>query len=738
MLTNFIQPDAASSSGSPNQSAPPFPSAGPGPSSFASTLQSAQAPAPATPQLALAVVGGRGKPAEKKAAENSKTTSAAEVTPAAVPAVIGDSKAASIIAFNLVITPPGQDITGSMATAGPILPPASSRSDGTIASNTGANSARQATSFGLAREFQRDALTDNAGTVVDSASSVALAADKPTPKGDLASQPNVPAAPVKPIVPLPVSEVAPPPAPLNESAAGQSAITHKSAGAPSVASAKSMGAPALDVAVLDAPAQKPAPAVATFSGTATADPRPVLVTPAPTAMGLYAMDAPSGTVNAASGVNQSAPDSRLQAAISDLLPGPATPIQSAMALSEMDPTGSSTSAVAAVKQSSSDGMSQVSNGDLRFVLMNPTQSAMSLDEMDGTSAAAIVTGGKQPVSDNKPQAGSGPGQGKLTAPASSFTVSGKAYSAQVSRPISLPAAVVMKAEEANPDADARAKETPMERVPSNQSPSTQSLSSQALSNQAPSDQALSNQVPSNQAPSNQAPSNQVLSNQAGTRTKLGDSSANAAETNVLPPPTTGFLASLAVPASAGNAPSDAAATANILAQFSPAVNQESGSRTAVSPAVEPQSPAATPPPVVPTVGLVEAARLVAGVAQSEMHIGLRTQAFGSVEVHTVVRDSQVGVSVGSERGDLRTFLSTEVSGLQTTFRQQDLRFDSIRFLETSAGTTAGFSGGADSQPRSSSQQHSAPAALFSIHGPPADAAEVDISAGLRTRLNVHA
>ena len=121
-----------------------------------------------------------------------------------------------------------------------------------------------------------------------------------------------------------------------------------------------------------------------------------------------------------------------------------------------------------------------------------------------------------------------------------------------------------------------------------------------------------------------------------------------------------------------------------------------------------------------------------------MHIGLRTQAFGSVEVHTMVRDSQVGLTVASERGDLRTYLGTEVSGLQTTFRQQDLRFDNIRFLESSAGTTAGFSGGGDAQPRSSSQQYSSPAGIFSIHGPPEDPAELDFSSGLRTRLNVHA
>jgi hypothetical protein len=94
--------------------------------------------------------------------------------------------------------------------------------------------------------------------------------------------------------------------------------------------------------------------------------------------------------------------------------------------------------------------------------------------------------------------------------------------------------------------------------------------------------------------------------------------------------------------------------------------------------------------------------------------------------------------VGSERGDLRTLLASEVSGLQTTFRQQDLRFDNIRFVETSAGTTAGFSGGADSQARSSNQQRTVPAGLFSIHSPPTEAVELDHGAGLRARLNVHA
>ncbi len=156
------------------------------------------------------------------------------------------------------------------------------------------------------------------------------------------------------------------------------------------------------------------------------------------------------------------------------------------------------------------------------------------------------------------------------------------------------------------------------------------------------------------------------------------------------------------------------------------------------PAANSQSPVASSSTNSRPAGPVEAARLVTSVAQSEMHIGLRTQAFGSVEIHTVVRDSQVGLSVGSEKGDLRNYLTNEVSGLQSAFRQQDLRFDNIRFLDSSAGTSAGFSGGANSQSHSSSQQQPSAAGFFSIHGPPEDTTDPEVSPASQSRLNVHA
>lgn len=99
---------------------------------------------------------------------------------------------------------------------------------------------------------------------------------------------------------------------------------------------------------------------------------------------------------------------------------------------------------------------------------------------------------------------------------------------------------------------------------------------------------------------------------------------------------------------------------------------------------------------VPGLSAISGARMLDASSQSEMHIDLRSPAFGNVEVHTTVHESQIGLTVGSERGDLHTFLTAEVPGLQSAFRQQDMHFDQIRFLGQ-GGTAAGFSAGSDTQ-----------------------------------------
>jgi Flagellar hook-length control protein FliK len=76
---------------------------------------------------------------------------------------------------------------------------------------------------------------------------------------------------------------------------------------------------------------------------------------------------------------------------------------------------------------------------------------------------------------------------------------------------------------------------------------------------------------------------------------------------------------------------------------------------------------------------VQMAQMVSKAAQSEMRIGLNTSAFGSVEVHTVIHANDVGVLIGSEKGDLRSLLANELPGIANTLQQQNLRLSQVNF-----------------------------------------------------------
>jgi Flagellar hook-length control protein FliK len=105
------------------------------------------------------------------------------------------------------------------------------------------------------------------------------------------------------------------------------------------------------------------------------------------------------------------------------------------------------------------------------------------------------------------------------------------------------------------------------------------------------------------------------------------------------------------------------------------------------------------PPATPATGPVQMAQMVSKAAQSEMRIGLNTSAFGSVEVRTIVHANDVGVVIGSEKGDLRSLLSNELPGIANSLQQQNLRLNQVNFHQGFASSNNQSSGG-DAQPRS--------------------------------------
>jgi hypothetical protein len=107
--------------------------------------------------------------------------------------------------------------------------------------------------------------------------------------------------------------------------------------------------------------------------------------------------------------------------------------------------------------------------------------------------------------------------------------------------------------------------------------------------------------------------------------------------------------------------------------------------------VPPASPQALPGPV-------QVAQMAMRAGQTEMRIGMNTSAFGSVEVRTVIHASDVGVVIGSEKGDLRGLLTNEMPAISTSLEQQNLRLSNVSFMQGFAsGGNMGGGGNAQQQ-----------------------------------------
>ena len=87
----------------------------------------------------------------------------------------------------------------------------------------------------------------------------------------------------------------------------------------------------------------------------------------------------------------------------------------------------------------------------------------------------------------------------------------------------------------------------------------------------------------------------------------------------------------------------------------------------------------------------------------QMHMGVHTSAFGNVEIHTVVEQSQVGVSIHGDREVARWF-NSEVGGLEAGLKSQHLNLTGVDFSSNRSGvqTATSFQQG---QPRQNFSQN---------------------------------
>jgi hypothetical protein len=122
----------------------------------------------------------------------------------------------------------------------------------------------------------------------------------------------------------------------------------------------------------------------------------------------------------------------------------------------------------------------------------------------------------------------------------------------------------------------------------------------------------------------------------------------------------------------------------------------------------PAAPLSPPPaPIVP--GSAADSQMNAQ-ANAHMNVGLRTDAFGAVQIHTVVQQSQIGITVHADR-DIARWFSSEVPGLESGLNNSRLNLTAVNFEKGSGMQTGtGFQQG---QPRQNPSQTSASPTGFS-------------------------
>lgn len=112
-----------------------------------------------------------------------------------------------------------------------------------------------------------------------------------------------------------------------------------------------------------------------------------------------------------------------------------------------------------------------------------------------------------------------------------------------------------------------------------------------------------------------------------------------------------------------------------------------------------------------------------------LHLGIHTTAFGNVEIHTVVEQSQVGVAIRGDHNLTRWFTS-EVGSLEAGLKNQHLSLAAVDFTGARSGaqTAGGFQQG---QPRQNFSQARGAASVAPVISPPSEAAN-EVPAALYT------
>jgi hypothetical protein len=178
------------------------------------------------------------------------------------------------------------------------------------------------------------------------------------------------------------------------------------------------------------------------------------------------------------------------------------------------------------------------------------------------------------------------------------------------------------------------------------------------------------------------------------------------------------------------APSASAAAPQLGSDPAPSLPQTHQMLDSAAPSPAPPAPSILTDPTSPQLN-------------AQMHLGLRTDAFGTVEIHTVVQQSQIGITVHADR-DISRWFTSEVPGLEAGLNHQHLNLVAVDFDSARSGvqTASSFQHG---QPRQHfSETHDSRSSAQPDQNKRSEPAIIDtfptdpfVGLGL-TRVNIHA
>jgi flagellar hook-length control protein FliK len=143
--------------------------------------------------------------------------------------------------------------------------------------------------------------------------------------------------------------------------------------------------------------------------------------------------------------------------------------------------------------------------------------------------------------------------------------------------------------------------------------------------------------------------------------------------------------------------------------------------------------------------LVQSARILERMGQTEMRVGVNTADFGNLELRASVSQNQVGASIATAHGELRAAMLAEMPSLERSMEHHQLRLEHLDLGAHNGGANSGHQKGdgfAQQQPRSQPGSEAGFTAISSSSGDavpsPGAPAPSSGSAPYSSGLNVHA